>query len=62
MEATGMARTPQELVEEVVRDLDLVVYRLERPPAVAPELERAAVRRELERLRDLLAALPSTTP
>jgi hypothetical protein len=44
-------------LEELVRDLDMVVYRLERPVPDGPEAagaERRRIRRELERLRDQL--------
>ena len=45
-------------VEDISRDLDLVVFRLERPPGkVDPDgwmAERTRLRRELERLRDRL--------
>ena len=37
-------------LEEVARELDLVVYRLERPPPAEPDAERKRLRRELERL------------
>jgi hypothetical protein len=37
-------------LEDLARDLDLSVYRLERPPPGGPDL--AALRRELESLRD----------
>jgi hypothetical protein len=45
-------------VEEVTRDLDLALYRLERPaPDAEPEAERRRLRRELERCRDRLQSL-----
>ena len=55
------AANPQETIDHVVRDLDLVVYRLERMPSDPTQLqgERSEIRRELERLRDLLTALQS---
>ncbi|MBA2321707.1 MAG: hypothetical protein H0V89_11190 [Deltaproteobacteria bacterium] len=37
-------------LEDLARDLDLAVYRLERPPAAGPDL--GALRRELEWIRD----------
>ena len=51
-----MARNARDGIDEVLRDLDLVVFRLERPESDPKRLEaeRAAVRRELERLRDTL--------
>ncbi|RME28385.1 MAG: hypothetical protein D6798_02500 [Deltaproteobacteria bacterium] len=44
-------------VEDIARDLDLLVFRLERPPARDAEgiaVERVRLRRELEQLRDRL--------
>ena len=44
-------------LEEIARDLDLVVYRLERPSTRDQEgvdLERVRLRRELEQVRDRL--------
>lgn len=44
-------------IEEIARDLDLLVYRLERPAArdtEGIEIERVKLRRELEGLRDRL--------
>jgi phage shock protein A len=38
-------------LERIARDLDLVVYRLERPTEEA-EAERRRLRRELDRLRE----------
>ena len=62
-----MARSPQEVLEEIVRDIDMVVYRLERPvpsaasgDAAQSEGERREIRRELERLRDVVASLLPT--
>ncbi len=51
-----MPRNARDGLDDVLRDLDLVVFRLERPESDAARLEaeRAAVRRELERLRELL--------
>lgn len=51
--------TPLEDAERLLRDLDLLVYRLERTPGDTPVLlvERQATRRELERLRDRLAEI-----
>lgn len=43
-------------LEDVARDLDLVVYRLERPTEDAVA-ERARLRRDLESLRDRLARM-----
>ena len=42
--------------EDISRDLDLVVYKLERTPAdpAALDDERRSLRRELEQLRDRL--------
>lgn len=42
--------------EDISRDLDLVVYKLERTPPSAEALtdERRSLRRELEQLRDRL--------
>lgn len=40
---------------DLARDLDLVVYRLERPDAAWDPAARAKLRRELERLRDRLS-------
>jgi hypothetical protein len=42
----------QRQLDEIVRDLDLLAFRLEQPPATPddPAAERAAVRRELHRL------------
>lgn len=54
----GMAATtPRDALEDVVRDLDLVVFRLERPASDDPHrlaLERKALRHELEHLKDRL--------
>ncbi len=47
-------------LEDLVRDLDMIVYRLERPPAKRREeltIERALVRLELEQLRARLEDL-----
>jgi hypothetical protein len=49
--------TPRDHLEALSRDLDMVVFRLERPPpadqpAEAWVSERRRLRRELERLRD----------
>lgn len=54
-----MARTPADRIDEVVRDLDLLAYRLERKVADPDRLvvERRDVRREIERLRDVLREL-----
>lgn len=54
-----MGRSARDVVDDVIRDLDLVVYRLERPAEDPEQLraERAQVRRELERLKDALAAV-----
>ena len=44
-------------IDEIARDVDLLVYRLERPPALDAEgvrLERVRLRRELELIRDRL--------
>ncbi len=51
-----------DTLDDVVRDVDLVVFRLERSEA-DPErwkAERQEVRRELERLRDRLSDLLET--
>ncbi len=47
-------------VDAISRDLDLVVFRLERPPTPEPAkllAERRQLRQELERLRDRLTDL-----
>lgn len=45
-------------LSELARDLDMVVYQLERePPNEAALEERRRLRREIERLRDQLADL-----
>jgi hypothetical protein len=49
-------RTPRELVDDVSRELDLLVFRLERPTSDAGA-ERAQLRRELERLQGRLHEL-----
>ncbi len=49
--------SPTEAAHELsllARDLDLVVYRLERPAEQPPEQERPRLRRELDRLRERL--------
>lgn len=48
-----------DVVDDVIRDLDMVVYRLERAPGTPDQVrgERDEVRRELERLRDRLAEI-----
>jgi hypothetical protein len=49
-----------DALHDVIRDLDLVVYRLEREPDGSSErrhLERRAIRNELERLRERLEDL-----
>lgn len=51
-----MARTTRELIDELTRDLDLLVFRLERP-APDPAAERPTIRRELERLQRRLGEL-----
>jgi hypothetical protein len=57
-----MARGPADVVDEVARDLDLLVWRLERrvddPDRVL--IERREMRRELERLRDRLKDVADT--
>jgi hypothetical protein len=59
----------RRLVDDLVRELDLIVYRLETPPqpGVDGEVprthwmeERARLRRELESVRDRLAELADT--
>ena len=54
-------RGGRDSVEQVIRDLDLVVFRLELPctDAASAERERREVRRDLERLRDRLYDLSS---
>lgn len=54
-----MARSPADLVDEVVRDLDLLAYSLERPVQDPDRLvvDRSKARREIERLRDVLKGL-----
>lgn len=51
-----MARRFRYEAEDISRDLDLVVYRLEQTPTDTAALtkERRQLRRELERLRDRL--------
>lgn len=47
-------------IEDISRDLDMVVYRMEQGPGTDPariQNERAAVRKELEQLRDRLQDL-----
>ena len=44
-------------LEQIARDLDLVVYRLERPPEREPARERARLRRELDGLREQIEDL-----
>ncbi len=54
-----MARGPADVVDEVARELDLLVWRLERRIDDPDRLliERKEVRREIERLRDRLKDL-----
>jgi hypothetical protein len=54
-----MARDLSWDLEELARDLDLVVFTLEqgRRPELDEEAERRRVRAQLERLRDRLQAL-----
>lgn len=50
----------RRIVDEVARELDLLVYRLEQPPAAdtdALTAERKRLRRDLEKLRDRLGDL-----
>ncbi len=42
-------------MSEIARDLDMVVFKLERAPEDSPEAERDALRKELESLRDRLS-------
>lgn len=54
-----MARSPGDVVDDVVRDLDLLAYSLERR-VIDPDrlvVERVAARKEIERLRDQLKDL-----
>lgn len=47
-------------VSGIARELDMVVFKLERPPAhdrYDPDVERNRLRRELEQLRDRLSDL-----
>ena len=47
-------------IEDISRDLDMVVYRMEQTPGAEPveiQNERTAVRKELEQLRDRLQDL-----
>jgi hypothetical protein len=50
---------PARELEDVAREIDLAVFRLERPLAAGadPEAERAALRRTLEQLRDRIEQL-----
>lgn len=55
-----MSRKVLGVVEDITRELDLVVFRLERAPPDEPGgmlSERRALRRELEQLRDRLTDL-----
>ncbi len=49
-------RAGKDSVDQVIRDLDLVVYKLELPISEGKDVERERrdLRRELERLRDRL--------
>jgi hypothetical protein len=53
-----MSRKPAVVVDEIARELDLVVFRLERSGPDDPEpvvAERRRIRKELEQLRDRLS-------
>lgn len=55
-----MARIPEELrwrLEELSREVDMLVFKLEQDPQIDPKEERRRHRRELERIRDELAEL-----
>jgi len=50
-----MSRSTSAVLDEIARDLDMVVYALERPEHRQKlETERARILRELEQLRDRL--------
>jgi hypothetical protein len=58
-----MRASPSDTLAEVVRELDLVIFQLERrPPAdeAARDAERKRMRRELERLKEILEDLTGT--
>jgi hypothetical protein len=58
-----MRGSPSETLNEVVRELDLVVFQLERQPPsdeAARAAERNRLRRELERLKEILEDLAGT--
>lgn len=52
-----MSRRAAGQVDEVARELDLLVFQLERPPASERDGERRQLRLDLERLRDRLSDL-----
>lgn len=55
-----MARIPDEVrwrLEELSRDVDMLVFKLEQEPQVDAKEERRRHRRELERIRDELVEL-----
>ena len=55
-----MARIPDEVrwrLEELSREIDMLVFKLEQEPQIDPKVERSRHRRELERIRDELVDL-----
>lgn len=52
-----MSRRAAGVLDEVAREVDLLVYQLERPAPEDRDAERRSLRLELERLRDRLADL-----
>lgn len=54
-----MAHAPADVIDDVIRDLDLLTYRLERPLSdlERARVERTEVRVEIERLKECLGDL-----
>ena len=55
-------RSPSEVVAEVIREMDLIVFQLERKEHEDPatrELLRKRMRKELERLKEMLEDVSS---
>ena len=55
-----MKGSPSDTINDVIRELDLVVFQLERKPPAdesARDAERKRMRRELERLKEVLEDL-----